>query len=384
MREAWNVTWTEWFRFDQYEVRDGYIRPAPGANLERYDPWQEYFQGWEREKRPVQPYLSLDELLKRLDFDRSRYPLPLTPESEVEVATWCAKHGLLGLLPHTVQGVVLAPRWEPSLLTQESSPSEEEWLYPTVESYYRTTTRWRTRINNLPPRENLPDSSQSGYQKGDLVSDSYLSDYGVRPGVFLRDLSRSEWRFEPLDRTWAKFFPDVALEERATYRYPRPLSEPFWRSYAEPLADFYDAAKALGGALSLLEESKSTEESGETRFLKIDGGLEILYSLLEPVRPALARAEDGSFLQYWESTSLLGSFAMMAYADLTQRRVRRCEACGSLFNSEAHQTRFCSDKCRHRVQKRKQREERAKVDDLTGKQEGRKGEKYGKAKARPK
>ena len=50
--------WTQpWWRFDRYEFRDGYIRPAADAECTLYEPWDLYRASWaakkQRKKRPA-------------------------------------------------------------------------------------------------------------------------------------------------------------------------------------------------------------------------------------------------------------------------------------------------------------------------------------------
>src|ERR1051326_5043081 len=68
-----------WWRFDTYEVRDGYVRPSPGVRFQAYDPWAPYWDG--RSGRGggagMTPYASLLELawtarLRFTDFDGRR------------------------------------------------------------------------------------------------------------------------------------------------------------------------------------------------------------------------------------------------------------------------------------------------------------------------
>ena len=40
----------QWYRFDRYEVRDGYIRPVPGAGGGEYDPWASFRARHRREE----------------------------------------------------------------------------------------------------------------------------------------------------------------------------------------------------------------------------------------------------------------------------------------------------------------------------------------------
>ena len=53
-----------WFRHESYEVRDGHIRPAPGAKIFTYDPWSEYWRARSGDARQVP---ALDALLVLLD-----------------------------------------------------------------------------------------------------------------------------------------------------------------------------------------------------------------------------------------------------------------------------------------------------------------------------
>src|SRR5947208_4297865 len=72
-------------------------------------------------------------------------------------------------------------------------------------------------------------------------------------GVRLHAVRTTEEVEEPLGRTWARFFPSVPARERERYPYPPPLTEAFWRLYAEPVEDFLDAARALRDALGQIK-----------------------------------------------------------------------------------------------------------------------------------
>jgi hypothetical protein len=47
-----------------------------------------------------------------------------------------------------------------------------------------------------------------------------------------------DWQVETLDATWGRYFPDVPADQKATYHYPQPASEAFWRLYCERVDEF--------------------------------------------------------------------------------------------------------------------------------------------------
>ena len=141
-----------------------------------------------------------------------------------------------------------------------------------------------------------------------------------------------------------------------TYRYPRPLTPEFWRAYAEPVEEFVLAATQLADAIERLGTAKPLNDATDGDRQTLRDGMDKLQSLVRTVTPAVVPTPEGSLRQEWISTSLLGSFAMMALLDLTEsRRVVACESCGGLFVTKAYQARYCSSTCRFRVQKRRHR-----------------------------
>ncbi len=109
-----------WWRFSKYELRDGYIRPAPKAELEEYDPWAAYHASWNydpdsatpyvEQRTSAPPYQSLLTLFHEFRFDALGEP---DPESVEKLLAWCAEHGLLGILPQRTLMVTLASRYYP-------------------------------------------------------------------------------------------------------------------------------------------------------------------------------------------------------------------------------------------------------------------------------
>ena len=175
-----------------------------------------------------------------------------------------------------------------------------------------------------------------------------------KPGALLQDLRTGEWKTESLSQTWSRFFPHVPDEEREIYPYPLPGTAAFWSIYGEPVSDFLEAATLLLTPLQALcgkEEAVSVEELAASQ-----QAVDWLNRLLGPVGPA-AFIRDGRLRQQWNTTSLLGAFAMMTLMDLTeQRRPRICSKCDKLFVTKAHQGTYCSITCRNTVQKRRYRQ----------------------------
>ena len=231
-------------------------------------------------------------------------------------------------------------------------------LLPTTCRYVRTNAGWSaTHIQKLLG-EGAYRVDKEPKRKGELVSEEDIPKSLPRPGVIFQSVGKAELKQEPLGYSWARFFPDVPTEQRETFQYPVPLSEAFWRLYAEPLDAFVNAAVTLRNALYGLAHVKPVAEASKEENSWVRCGEKILYALLAPVSPALELLDDGKFQQRWVSTSLLASYAMMAFLDLVEERPLRCEVCGKLFVSGAYQARYCSPTCRHTAQKRAYRERR--------------------------
>ena len=100
MTEPYRPEAGTWWRFDQYEIRDGLIGPAPAAVLEEYDPWEEYDASRERGagSSTEPPYQSFVRLVREVSFGVG---WDLRPEGVQALLTWCRRYGLLGLLLHS-------------------------------------------------------------------------------------------------------------------------------------------------------------------------------------------------------------------------------------------------------------------------------------------
>ena len=238
-------------------------------------------------------------------------------------------------------------------------------------SIIQTASGWSSKGEFIPqsrPRGRVP-------KEGELAGDRYLPEGWSKPGVNLHRLQghRGEaapWSFEPLDRTWARFFPGVPEAERQTYNYPLPLSDRFWNEYAEPVGDFLSAAKLLRdailgvqrwGPVSDINSDTDTDHRHQSMVNAAYGGRDDFASLLEGATPSIELHRDGSIRQLWGSASLISMFAVMALLDFNeQRRVVSCGNCGKLFVTGARKAAYCSPKCRWAEDKRRQRADKKK------------------------
>ncbi len=347
-----------WWRFSAYETIDECIRPAAGAVLERYDPWKDYLAATEGDrpgtagKRSLRtPYSELFELL-----ERSRTPGELFQPSDQlkdDIAAWCSKHGLLGLLVHRTRTLRLAARWQ---IDNPHSPDPGRQLVPKAREFIRRSDGWERRETILDGGAyHLLDEHPE-------MRDQLVRSEDLRTGdsegnaELLEHLGSFNYRREPLAQSWGRYFPRVPPELVPTYQFPHPLNDEFWHEYAEPIDDFLRAAAMLldtARGLALVKERELTA----TETLRWQSAQYKLAALVDAVRsfPWISDPPDGRVRELRTCPSLLASFAKMCLEDLDIGRVFTCAECGSLAVSSAWQAGYCSTRCRNAAAKRRYR-----------------------------
>jgi hypothetical protein len=350
-----------WWRFHRYEIRDGYIRPVKGEKNEWYDPWEAYRKSWDEEavfnhpdetptfeelRRTGPPYVSLLNLLNQVTFRpmSQKRLYEITPESEGLLLSWCSQHGLLGLLPHQARMIFLMPTGVPKFGPFARKYKEGDLIQPKdiaagfQTSYILTNLGWK------------------GY---DTSYFNQKEDEWPPPGALIQELHRIRLRQMPLRDSVGRFFPDVPEDEREIFQYPEPGYEEFWQEYSEPIDDFFCGAIALKDAVKQLNHIKPIEALSKRDTSLMWQGVELLHALVAPISLAMLPHKDGTYRQLWVAPSLLSSFAAMLLQDLCHKKKRllRCEndSCGGFFVTESYQARYCSNRCRNAVQKRKYR-----------------------------
>jgi len=356
-----------WWHFDRYEIRNGVVRPCPGATLQAYDPWARYAEarsGWANSggKAPYELLLDLVWSIRLRPTATKDQPPQLEPERELALLAWCAEHGLLGLLPHEAEVAYLAPRWGPM-------PEFELAGIPLVETrllYQWGPNGWQVGMDawwqtKTPALEKAPK------REGEPVPLNLRAEIWEAPSVLRRAIDDASWATLPIELAWGPFFPDIEAKHRRDHFYPPPLSDAFWEDYGEPLSSFLEAATLFSETLQNLDAEPGDDDSEhEQQQVNYRRGRanRTFFSLLSGCHPALARNARGGRTRAFHSKSLLASLAMMAYLDLTSgKRVLLCDEDGRPFVSGAYQARYCSDRCRNRALKRAYRE-RHRDDDM--------------------
>ena len=252
----------------------------------------------------------------------------LTPESETQVLQWCRRFGLLGVLLQRVETVVFPPR-------------------PVASDGPRSAGVIRTRLLRTPVGWQLKSEEN--------VGEPFPAEVEHESGVMGHPLSSFEITREPFTPTWTKFFPSIPSDQQETYPYPHPREDAFFWLYSEPIDEFLRAAGELIGALETVAWSKAQDRPDFGPLSAFANAIHELNGLAAATRPVSWPQGDGSLRDLWVAPTLLASLARMALQDLTRgNEVRFCAnpTCHRLYVSSAYQARYCSEKCRHTVNKR--------------------------------
>ena len=379
-----------WVRHRAYAVRDGFVRPVPGEAIEPYDPWEDFWGARrpdDRSRKPNRddqpPYQTLLKLLVDVEREAGRDCETPGPRGARAISTWCAQHGLLGVLLQQVQAVWLAPRMaQPDPSMQEAFGFATRGPLPIQHSYVRQGGIWRAQTHYLdgkeprvigdfasPRRDSyVPSLTSFGKDLGPIRISKTLPVLWPRAACALTTgLANTTAALQPLEAAWFPFFPTLAPEDEVL----PPTSEAFWNAYSEPVEVFLEAARLLRDALEghrIARPRAFTRKRGEewiaSRVFRMNAN-ECLHALLSSVTPALQVQRGRTPQPRWMAPSLLGMFAAMVVQDLSERRqVRQCVDCPALFLSGSQHAKYCSTTCRDRVIKRNLRKRQAEARDL--------------------
>ena len=339
---------SRWWRFSGYEVAGGYIRPKRKAKLTEFDPWASYPQG--RDRRDVSPYQELIGIVDAIDLRRGRDLAVPGHDDQAKLCGWCARNGLLGILLQVTHEVTLAPRWEAygsnsRVQTQARYVREgADWIARPISDLRFVAKAMK---GDLTPEEfsaHYIHTKQAAAKMNSLLTaKEALSFLWPAPNAVITE--STEIKEETLATTWGRFFPSVQNKEKETYPYPVPLSEAFWRIYAEPVEDFIRAVNSLRHAIEL----------NATETTRADG-VQFFNNLLRVTRMYGLIGADGQLEQHWAGPSLLSYLAVMAWTDLLQGTlVMRCSHCTKLFLAKRPNAKYCKRECRQNALQRRHR-----------------------------
>ncbi len=243
---------------------------------------------------------------------------------------------MLGLLLLKVRQITLYPLWE------RAEGEEDAW--PTSRTYSRAPTGWIPSVGTYASPEAL-ELSPAERQEGKVVHREFWNPTWDKPGVLMQDPDTGKFSNCDLD-VLAEYFPSVSPVDRKVYRYPIPLSEEFWRLYAEDVEQFQKCARRFAHLVRTIAwyqtEERFTPED-QIRFKDATMALRILaaYTI-----STIGESGDDGFIRRWAATSLISGYALMALLDLTNGLLNVCHECGRVFASSAGRARFCSPRCR--------------------------------------
>lgn len=344
MAESEELGTRAWVRFDRYQEKEGYICPAPGAQLQTFDQLPHYAGVRSATGAQEPPYGSFLNLVQSVRLEPRPGPgrlQTLSADSAKLVTSWCAGHGLMGLLPQRAQMITLAPRYGPL----KDVPDR---CVPWLTQYIRTNRGW-----DILTRWGVRQQTVGIGSEGALVPAEQVPKGWPDPGALIQHQVSSQWSMEKLSDVAKRYFPGVPLLERDTYFYPCPLTEEFWRLYAEPVDEFVEAAAHLLGIVRDLGNPSDTADNKAKRKSAVDR----LNNILGAAAPVAGLSDSGEIVKLWHTPSLLSTFAMMIREDLSEQRwPRTCDNCGKVFVTKAYQGRYCTDKCRFAAQKRRYRQ----------------------------
>lgn len=320
-----------WPRFSRYMIAGGYLRPAAGARLSWYDPWEDFLAV---RRSSASAEVAFDSLLRLLD--RARVKMPSADEiarvgrrhvspskedggllrpalvtyaiDEPAVLAWVAEHGLLGLLHHRL----------------EAAHSYDRGVLSSFVSWSRGA--WHRIENKVDP--GIRDALRSMARDRGELNESY---------AILRPLAAPGAEVRLSDAAWAAYFPTLPKADLGSV--PDMLADgSAWPHYAESIDDFIGAAVSLRTLLASLREPKRAGFAAGS-------GLLFLEELLHPVRRTLRVGAGGVLEPTWASPSLIGNIGAMIFDDLTrQGRVAECARCGRPRISR--RALYCSEACK--------------------------------------
>lgn len=328
---------SEWRRFSDYEIINGWIKPRDGARLSVYDPWNGYYLQRFSKTTGHTPW----QALYRIGHMASEHFVDgedaCSDQVKELILQFCREYGLLGILLHQVHRIVLPPHY-----SSVSDLLANEWQKQGMTYDEAYAKRW---ISTNYERNSFGGWSQVRHIPGEAAE--ILPKDLPMPGVLLQPaLDKPQLKVEVIRATWAKYFPSIATTDWETYQTPIPSSDEFWFLYAEPEHVF------ILTAISVFELCHGLREDKTKSRADIVDLLERLSTVTASIRPVYQYI-NREYRQIWKSHSLYATLVMMLGTDLAGHyRLLSCEACGYIFPTTHYQAKYCDPKCKDVARKR--------------------------------
>jgi hypothetical protein len=322
------------YRYSQYELFNRTLRPAKGATLTRFNPWDIY-ENSQKRKWDQPPYMSLVNLANELRLELRSSDRRVDPRQAVNLISdescrrileWTNRFGLLGL--------IFEQRRRAELVCGAGAD-----IVSNRESYQSKSTADHSCQDLLDPAVMDKQPTDETDRRGSQVFIGFRmdNDHDVLDLQLLE--SRRLGDQDPLPVT--------------TFRYPSllfPYDHASSAPYCESLEDWYTEAESFYNHINLLGILTH-------KMSRLLGGLK---QNLSNVRRIVFHRDTGlhDFVssQPYRPT-LLSEFAVMASKDFANgHRMIECPACGMQAMVSGYQTKHCSPKCASRVRKRRQRQ----------------------------
>ena len=335
-----------WHRWSSYDLLNGVIVAAKGAELVEYDPWNAFRSNAGKYRAVEQPYIPLLELHRGLadaearGIRPSRTPMhrrhlkdpiigPRTRADEL-ILKWCNEHGLLGLVPVLSCSIRLGQglhhfrdggQWFTAIISQHNT------------GFATITKRWlETGAHSTPSK--TEDRAQQSVTWLNWQSHEYEEKCLEHIELFLRPV----WKDEALNA-------------------PRPNTREFWNCYGEPLDEFTYWCEMFARAVDYLSQWESGKANGDDSWHDVQRSHWLLSGLAQSAAHSFTfKPERNTVDEARMSAGLLASYALMFLWDKMEgRRALRCSNCHRYFVSDEHRARYCSRRCRNTAQSRRYR-----------------------------
>jgi len=335
-----------WNRWSRYDLMNGVVVPADGAELQEYDPWEAFRANVGKYRTVEQPYTALLELhrhLKNTESENVRFSRRSRgPQNDADhlILEWCNRHGLLGLLPVLSNSIRLP-----------ATISSDEHGEPTLEKchYFRDGGVWLERRFLREPLDAQAIEAEA----------RQLTDERPKPGLTWFEWTSHTYEERALDhvRPFFSATPFSSLGKvRERIQPPCPHFPGFWECYTEPVWEFAYWCEMF----ALAVDHMSKWEAGGTnveRTLEVVDSYWALDGLAQSVAPRFSfNPERNTLDEERVSAGLLGSYALMFLWDrVERRRALRCQNCHAYFVSDEARARYCTPRCRNTAQSRRYR-----------------------------